>query len=138
MHPDQLAGSFFGPSTVVELVRHRARCQPRDVAFTYLVDGENESVQLTYEELDRQARAIAVRLRSQGLAGQRVLLLYPTGLEFIAAFFGCLFAGVVAVPVYPPRRNRSLERIRTIADDARAKRSADHGFRASPRPARDR
>ena len=52
--------------------------------------------------------------------GERALLLYPAGLEFIAAFFGCLYAGVVAVPVYPPRRNRSLNRIQAIADDAEA------------------
>ncbi|GAF97548.1 unnamed protein product, partial [marine sediment metagenome] len=53
--------------------------------------------------------------------GERALLLYPPGLEFIAGFFGCLYADVVAVPVYPPRRNRSLRRIQAIADDAGAK-----------------
>ncbi len=94
------------------------RCQPEDVAFTYLVDGEDEQVHLTYRELDRQARAIGAWLEAHGLVGQRALLLYPAGLEFIAAFFGCLYAGVVAVPVYPPRRNRSLGRIQAIADDA--------------------
>ena len=103
------------------LLRHRARCQPDDIAFTYLVDGENEQVHLTYRELDRQARAIGAWLESHDLAGERALLLYPAGLEFIAAFFGCLYAGVVAVPVYPPRRNRSLNRIQAIADDAEAK-----------------
>ena len=56
-----------------------------------------------------------------GLAGQRALLLYPAGLDFIAAFFGCLYAGVVAVPAYPPRRNRSLSRIQAIVDDAQAR-----------------
>ena len=55
------------------------------------------------------------------MVGQRALLLYPAGTEFIAAFFGCVYAGVVAVPVYPPRRNRSLDRIQAIADDAEAK-----------------
>ena len=55
------------------------------------------------------------------LVGQRALLLYPAGLDFIAAFFGCLYAGVVAVPAYPPRRNRSLSRIEAIADDSEAK-----------------
>lgn len=121
MHLDYLPGTFFGPSTLVELLRHRARCQAPDIAFTYLVDGENEQVHLTYEELDRQARAIGAWLQSQNLVGERALLLYPAGLEFIAAFFGCLYAGVIAVPVYPPRRNRSLIRIQAIADDAQAK-----------------
>lgn len=120
MHQDQLLGTFFGPSNLVELVRHRARCQPDDVAFTYLVDGENQQVHLTNKELDRRARAIGAWLQSSGLAGERALLLYPAGLEFICAFFGCLYAGVVAVPVYPPRRNRSLIRIQAVADDAQA------------------
>jgi 8-amino-7-oxononanoate synthase len=71
--------------------------------------------------LDRQARAIGAWLQSLGLSGERALLLYPPGLEFISAFFGCLYAGVVAVPVYPPRRNRSLARIQAIADDAEAR-----------------
>jgi len=91
------------------------------VAFTYLVDGETEQAHISNAELDRQARAIAAWLESHDLVGERALLLYPAGLEFIAAFFGCLYAGVAAVPVYPPRRNRSLERIQAIADDARAK-----------------
>lgn len=121
MHQDQLLGTFFGPSNLVELVRHRAQRQPDDVAFTYLVDGENEQIHLTNQELDRRARAIGAWLQSSGLTGERALLLYPPGLDFICAFFGCLYAGVVAVPVYPPRRNRSLIRIQAVADDAEAK-----------------
>ena len=121
VHLDYLPGTFFGPATLVEMVRHRARTQPKDIAFSYLVDGELEQVDLTYEELDRQARAIGAWLMSRGLAGERALLLYPAGLEFIAGFLGCLYAGVVAVPVYPPRRNRSMTRIQAIADDAEAK-----------------
>lgn len=121
MHLDHLPGTFFGPSNLVELLLHRARCQPDDTAFTYLVDGEHEQIHLTYRELDRQARAIGAWLESHDLAGERALLLYPAGLDFIVAFFGCLYAGVVAVPVYPPRRNRSLNRIQAIADDAEAR-----------------
>ncbi len=121
VHLDRLPGTFFGPPTLVDLVRHRARYQGDCIAFTYLVDGENEQVHLTNRELDRQARAIGAWLESLDLMGERALLLYPAGLDFIAAFFGCLYAGVVAVPVYPPRRNRSLARIQAIADDAQAK-----------------
>ncbi len=121
VHPDRLPGTFFGPPTLVDLLRHRARCQPNDIAFTYLVDGENEQLHLTNRELDRQARSIGAWLESLDLVGERALLLYPAGLEFIAAFFGCLYAGVAAVPVYPPRRNRSLARIQAVADDAQAR-----------------
>jgi 8-amino-7-oxononanoate synthase len=121
VHRDHLPGSFFGPSNLVDLLRHRAAHQAHDRAFTYLVDGETEEIHLSYHELDRQARAIAARLQAMDLEGERALLLYPAGLDFIAAFFGCLYAGVVAVPAYPPRRNRSLSRIQAIADDAQAK-----------------
>jgi len=72
------------------------RTKPEQAAYTFLIDGENEAVHLTYAELDQQARAIAGWLQQQGSAGQGVLLPYPPGLDFIAAFYGCLYAGVVA------------------------------------------
>ena len=121
MHLDHLPGSFFGPSNLVDLLQHRALHQAQDRAFTYLVDGESEQIHLTNAQLDEQARVIAAKLVSMGLTGERALLLYPAGLDFIAAFFGCLYAGVVAVPAYPPRRNRSLSRIQAIVDDAQAR-----------------
>lgn len=121
MSDGHIIGSFFGPSTFVELLRHRALMHGDQIAFSFLVDGENEQIDMTYADLDRQARAIAAWLESHGLVGQKALLLYPAGLEFIAAFFGCLYAGVVAIPVYPPRRNRSLIRIQAIAEGAKAK-----------------
>jgi acyl-CoA synthetase (AMP-forming)/AMP-acid ligase II len=70
--------------------------------------------------LDLQAFAIATSLQNLGASGERALLIYPPGLEFIAAFFGCLYAGVVAVPAYPPRRNQSLSRLQSIVADAGA------------------
>jgi 8-amino-7-oxononanoate synthase len=121
VHLDHLPGSFFGPSNLVDLLRHRAAHQAHDWAFSYLVDGESEEIHWTYEDLDRRARAIGAWLQTQSLVGERALLLYPAGLDFVAAFFGCLYAGVVAVPAYPPRQNRSLSRVQVIADDAEAK-----------------
>src|SRR4030042_3677225 len=106
VHLDHLPGTFFGPSNLVELLLHRARCQPEDIAFTYLVDGENEQIHLTYKELDRQARAIGALLESKDLVGERALLLYPAGLEFIAAFFGRLYSGGGAGPGFPPGGDR--------------------------------
>jgi 8-amino-7-oxononanoate synthase len=91
------------------------------VSFYYLVDGDEQETRFSYEQLDRRARAIAVELMSQGMRGERALLLYPPGLEFVAAFFGCLYAGAIAVPAYPPRRNRNMARIQAISDDAQAK-----------------
>ncbi len=75
---------------------------------------------MTYGELDDRARAIAACLQDMRLVGERVVLAYPPGLEFIAAFFGVLYAGCVAVPVYPPRR-RTVDRFDAIANDAGAR-----------------
>ncbi|MBX9790730.1 MAG: aminotransferase class I/II-fold pyridoxal phosphate-dependent enzyme [Pirellulales bacterium] len=121
MGSDQRPGSFYGPATLVEMLRHRAAHQPSDLVFAYLVDGETDEQRLTYAELDRRARVIAGWLQSQGLAGERALLLYPPGLDFVTGFFGCLYAGVMAVTAYPPRMNRSLGRIQAIATDAGAR-----------------
>ena len=79
-----------------------------------------EELNITYAELDRKARAVGAWLAREGMAGKRVLLLYPSGLDFIAAFMGCLYGGAIAVPAYPPRKNRSVERIEAIAADAAA------------------
>ena len=121
MHLDHLPGSFFGPANLIELLQHRALHQGDDIGFRFLVDGESQVTEWTYSDLDRKARAIASSLQSMGLEGERALLLYPSGLDFIAAFFGCLYAGVTAVPAYPPRRNRNMARIDSIANDAEAK-----------------
>ncbi len=75
---------------------------------------------MTYEELDCQARRLAAHLQALRLTGERVLLLFPPGLEYVVAFFGCLYAAAVAVPAYPPRRNRSLDRLQAIVADAGA------------------
>ena len=109
----------FAP-TLVDLLRQRASYRPHDRAFTFLVDGENEELNTTYCELDRKARAVGAWLVSQGMTGKRILLLYPPGLEFISGFMGCLYGGAIAVPAYPPRKNRSVERIEAIASDANA------------------
>jgi 8-amino-7-oxononanoate synthase len=107
-------------ATLVDILHGRALQQPEKRAFTFLLDGETQEVCLTYRELDVQARAIATRLQEQGTTGKRALLIYPPGLEFIAAFFGCLYAGVIAVPAYPPRRNQRMTRLQAIVADAQA------------------
>jgi acyl-CoA synthetase (AMP-forming)/AMP-acid ligase II len=107
-------------STLVDLLEYRAQNQPDSTAYIFLEDGETEAGRLTYKELDRHARAIAVTLQSLDATGSRALLLYPPGLEFIAAFFGCLYAGVVAVPAYPPRRNQNMSRLQAIVTSSQA------------------
>ncbi|WP_171074144.1 non-ribosomal peptide synthetase [Nonomuraea basaltis] len=109
--------------TLAWLLRWRATHQPERVGYVFLADGAGAEHPLTYAALDRRARAIAVQLRSAGVAeGERALLLYPPGADFLAAFFGCLYAGVVAVPTFPPdplRFDRTLPRLLTTVTDAR-------------------
>ncbi len=112
------------PATLVELLDQRALQQPDQLAYTFLLDGETSEVRLTYRELRRRARAIAAALRFAGAKGERALLLFPPGLDFIEGFFGCLYAGVVAVPAYPPhfaKLNRNLPRLQAIVADAQAR-----------------
>jgi len=108
-------------TNLIKLLRYRAFEQPNLRAFTFLHNGEIESASLTYKELDEQATAIALQLQSLVSIGERALLLYPPGLEFLAAFFGCLYAGVIAVPAYPPKSNQKLSRLQAIVQDAQAR-----------------
>ncbi|HYQ83881.1 MAG TPA: AMP-binding protein, partial [Rubrobacter sp.] len=90
-----------------------------DRGYTWLAQGEEPADRLTYAGLDDRARAIAAALVGGVPPGERALLLHPPGLEFVAAFFGCLYAGVIAVPAYPPRSRRADPRLRSIATDCR-------------------
>jgi acyl-CoA synthetase (AMP-forming)/AMP-acid ligase II len=108
-------------STFVELLKSKAETQPERQLYTFLKSGETEAEKLTYQELHLRAQTIAADLQSLNTFGERALLLYQPGLDFVAAFFGCLYAGVVAVPAYPPRKNQNLSRLQAIAQDAQAK-----------------
>lgn len=106
--------------TLVELLRRRAHQQSERIALTFLQDGETQEINLTYGELDERARAIGALLQSLHAAGERALLLYPAGLDFIAALIGCFYARVIAVPAYPPHSNRPTPRLQAIRADAEA------------------
>ena len=97
-------------STLVEMLRDRAWHQPQQTAYVFMGDGKTETGRLTYQALDQQARAIAAKLQSLSNQGDRALLVYPytAGLEFIAAYFGCLYAGVIAVTNNPPRHRQGI------------------------------
>jgi len=106
--------------TLVSLLRSRATEQPDRPAYSFLIDGEDDVADFNYSELDHKARTIAATLQSLAKPGERALLIYQPGLDYVAAFFGCLFAGVIAVPAYPPRPNQSLRRLQAIVADAQA------------------
>ncbi|MEP7329416.1 MAG: aminotransferase class I/II-fold pyridoxal phosphate-dependent enzyme, partial [Betaproteobacteria bacterium] len=104
---------------VVRCLRGHAAKRPGETAFALLIDKHSPQAQITFAQLDCRARAIAARLQSMRLVGERVVLAYPPGLDFIAAFFGALYAGCVAVPTYQPR-HRTLDRFVALTRDAGA------------------
>jgi amino acid adenylation domain-containing protein len=110
--------------TLIDILRTHAHNRPAQHAFTFLMNGESEGIRVTYGELDRQARAIGSVLQRTTSVGERALLLYQPGPEYIAAFLGCVYAGVVAIPAYPPQSARPerplARRLRTIALDCQA------------------
>ncbi|HRC25240.1 MAG TPA: AMP-binding protein, partial [Nitrospira sp.] len=109
--------------TLLDVLRWRAEHQPEQPAYVFLRDGISPDTVLTYRQLDARARSIAGHLQSRYAAGDRLLLVYPPGLEFVQAFWGALYAGLVAVPVPPPDAYRAkvgVARVQRLAEDAGA------------------
>ena len=108
-----------GQMSLAAVLQVRAVKQPSRPAFTFLSDDQSEAT-VCYAELGEAARRIAARLAATCKAGDRVLLLLPPGLDYVAAMFGCFYAGCIAVPAYPPRRNSTLDRLESIVRDTDA------------------
>ncbi|MBN2003126.1 MAG: amino acid adenylation domain-containing protein [Anaerolineae bacterium] len=104
--------------TLVQLLQERARQQSERIALYFLADGEQETARATYADLDRKARVIGGYLQHLNAAGERVMLLYPAGVDYVAAFMGTLYAGAIAVPAYPPRPKRPEPRLPAMVKDA--------------------
>jgi len=105
-------------NTFIDIFRGHAERQPEAPALSFLKDGEAVAQELSYGELDRRARATAVRLAQLVTPGDRALLLFDSDLEFAIAFLGCLYAQIIAVPAYPPRTGHHLKRLQAIASDS--------------------
>lgn len=115
-----ISNSTPSSRSFVDILRLRATLEPQRLAFGFERDHESAKEQITYGELDQRARAIAVRLQAEGLRGRTVLLLIPSGLRYVEALFGCLYAGAVAVPAYLPRFRRKSGRLERIIQDSQA------------------
>ncbi len=105
---------------IIQRLKELAATRPNDVIYNYVEDEKKPPVSMTYAEVDAEAKKIASNLLATGKKGDRALMLYPAGLEFISAFYGCLYAGMVAVPAYPPRKNQKISRLKSIISDADA------------------
>ncbi len=109
--------------TILDVLRRRAEHQPEQAAYVYLRDGLNADTVLTYRDLVSRAQSIAGYLQTRFSLGERLLLVYPPGLEFVQAFWGALYAGLIAVPVPPPdafRVKAGVARVQRFAEDAGA------------------
>ncbi|MET7771700.1 SDR family NAD(P)-dependent oxidoreductase [Nocardia sp. NPDC005366] len=110
-------------SSLVDAIRFRADRTPDRLAIRFVrptATDKFETEDLTYRDVDSAARAVAVTLAANCAIGERVLLMCPPGLEYMMYFYGCLYAGLIPVPAYPPASNRHLFRVETIARSARA------------------
>ena len=106
--------------TLVDILRQRASTEPERLAFGFLPNGLDDEIKCNYMALDQNARKIGAALQRAGLAGERAVLLYQPGPEYVCALMGCLYASVVAVPLYAPRFNSSYARVTQVVSSARA------------------
>ncbi len=114
-NPDKLIRES---KTYIEIIKKRALTEPDKVVYRFLEDGLNETESFTFSQIDKRARALGAALQQHAGKGDRILLLFPAGLKYVAAVFSCFYSGMIAVPAYPPRRNRNLGRVLSIVADA--------------------
>lgn len=107
-------------SNLIELTQWQAKHNPEKIGITFLPDGEDQEINLTFRELDEQARVVSAWLQTQARVGERALLLFPPGINYIVTLYGCLYAGIVAVIVNPPLPNMPLAPLEEVADHAQA------------------
>ncbi len=107
-------------TTLVDVLHHHAITKKNELLYRFIEDGDSPAQEMSFSEVDYAAKAIASELLQTCKKGERALLLYPAGIEFITAFLGCLYAGVIAVPAYPPRKNQKIKRLEKIINDAQA------------------
>lgn len=106
------------PELLIDRLRQHATQQGDRVAYTFLHERASAE-SITFAELDQQARELAGCLSAFASPGDRAVLLYASGLDFVKAFLACLYAGVIAVPAQVVRRKRAVDRLRSIIQSAR-------------------
>ncbi|WP_353569918.1 amino acid adenylation domain-containing protein [Candidatus Albibeggiatoa sp. nov. BB20] len=107
---------------LVELLQQRCLQTPNKIGYIFLKDGHpNTELKLSYYELDCKIRSLAAKLQKIVTPSERAILFYPQGLDYIIAFYACLYAGITAIPTYSPHRNRPDKRILSIVEDAQPK-----------------
>src|ERR1051325_5842925 len=103
---------------LIDLLRNRAEAKPSERAYVWLIDGEREGAELSRAALEERARSIGIKLNCLTPKPESALLVFPPGLQFIAALFGCWYAGIIAIPAYVPRSSHDLVRIEGMLKDS--------------------
>ncbi|MHC9510889.1 fatty acyl-AMP ligase [Kangiella sp. M94] len=111
---------FYGGS-LIDLVEHRAKVQPDKIAYTHLKDRDGDLEEISYSEFEYRVKQLAARLQQFDVAGERIVLMYPPGIDYTVAYFAVIFAGAIAVPVYEPRQSNHFNRIERILADCTPK-----------------
>ena len=119
-HTPLLTLSLSPMKTLTDLLFYRHKSTPNRVAYTFLGTGQEEA-HLTYRELFLRSYAVASQLRQQAVVADRAVILHPPGLDYIVSFFGCVLAGIIAVPCYPPRFGRGEDRLLSVIHSAMPK-----------------
>jgi acyl-CoA synthetase (AMP-forming)/AMP-acid ligase II len=115
--PDRDGRALAALTSLADLIHYRAANQPHDRAYVVLSDRGAEGAEINFAELERRAGVLAERIAAHAPPGERALLLCPTGIEFIIGLFGCVLAGVVAVPMMLPRRQSARDASAGIVAD---------------------
>ena len=121
-------------ASLADVLRHRAETQPDERAYLLLSERGGEEAVLSFAELERRACLVAAQLSARLRKGDRALLVFPAGLDFMVAFFGCLVAGMIAVPMMVPRRASTQDSSAAIVADCGASLAMTSGDLASVRP----
>src|ERR1700728_4614912 len=104
-----MSGPLLTAFSPVDVLRYWAIERPDKLAYVFLPEFGGTEIAFTFADLDRRVSGAARQIAARAAPGERSVLLFPAGLDFIVAFFACLRAGVIAVPMMVPRRGRSRD-----------------------------
>jgi acyl-CoA synthetase (AMP-forming)/AMP-acid ligase II len=104
--------------SMVDILQGHAKNFSEHTAIRFITQKGWES--LTYSELNRKVIAVAEQLQQRVDVDSRAVIILPTGLNYIVALLACFYAGIIAVPIYPPRKNQHANRVYTVIEDSEA------------------
>ncbi len=145
---DEKGNIYVDDATLVDYVHRNSLDNGEELAYRFIDysrERDGDPQELTWSQFGKRLRAVAARLQQVAKPGDRVAILAPQGLEYVVAFFGCLFGGVIAVPLFDPDEPGQIDRLHAVLGDCEptviltsAKAAAGVRTFFSDRPAKDR